>query len=411
MKVQILPSKLSGTIPAIASKSDAHRALICSALADKVCRVNLSTTSIDIETTAKVLQKLGAKITREGYSFIVKPINKAGIGVKNDIVLDCCESGSTLRFIMPVATSICESVTFVGSGRLPLRPMTEMCNALRTKGCVVSANNLPISVQKRLRGGEFLFPGNVSSQYISGMLFALPLLQKGGSIRVTTPLESKGYVDITLNALAQFGVFPTKTQDGYAVEAGSAHYESPGEYIVEGDWSNAAFWLCANCMGADINVTGLNDFSAQGDRAVLSVLAQFQSEDDVTIDARSIPDLVPILAITACSRRAPTTFTGCARLRLKESDRIQAVCAMIASLGGKAESSDDSITVFGTGTLQGGTVNGVNDHRIVMSATIASLICTNPVEITDAQAVQKSYPKFFKDFELLGGKGNVLSVR
>lgn len=407
MKVELQPGVLRGTISIVSSKSDAHRALICAALFGGA-KIELTSTSADIEATARVLSSLGADIKKEGMNYIVEPIKN----VPDSCVLDCGESGSTLRFLMPVAAALCSNVTFVGSGRLPNRPMNDMCNALRENGCNVSANNLPITIEGKLKSGDFVFPGNVSSQYISGTLFALPLLKNGGKIQLTSDLESEGYVDLTLSSLEKFGVTFEKTENGFSFSAKkNLNLIKKDLYQVEGDWSNAAFWFCSNFLGSAIKVAGLDNHSKQGDRKILSILASFLSCGDVFVDARSIPDLIPTLAVASCGRNATTYFTNCERLKIKESDRIKSTVDLIVSLGGNVTCTENSITVFGQEKLKGGEVDGANDHRIVMAASIASSICKNPVIIKGAEAVEKSYPRFFEDFSFLGGKVDVIDIR
>ena len=407
MDVVISKSKLSGHINAISSKSDAHRALICAALGDKPCRIQLGSMSDDIEATAHVLSVLGAEIKRDGFSFLVKPVWNH---LPEECVLDCNESGSTLRFLFPVAAALVPSVTFTGRGRLPQRPMEEICSVMRLNGCEIDRVLLPISIKGLLKNGCFSLPGNVSSQYISGLLFALPLLNGKSEIKITSALESSSYINLTLQTMKKFGVEPKRLEDGFLFN-GDEHYVSPENYQVEGDWSNSAFWYAARFLGADIAVDGLSENSMQGDKAVVKILDSFSLSGDLTVSAKEIPDLIPVLAVAACHRKAKTVFSDCQRLRLKESNRILSTCDMINALGGRAEGTEDSICVYGTGALTGGVVDSVNDHRIAMSAAVASLICEQNVTIKNAQAVNKSYPAFFDDFKKLGGNLNVIDVR
>lgn len=414
MNVCIKSAELSGTVKAVASKSDAHRALICAALGSKPCQIEISSTSVDIEATATLLAELGAGISKNGTVYTVVPLDKNAVKGKT-CTLNCHESGSTLRFMLPVAAALGANATFVGEGRLPQRPMHDMVQQLCANGCNVQAKDggfLPISVSAGLKNGSFVLPGNVSSQYITGLLFALPLLPDGGKIELTTNLESASYVDLTLQVLAQFGVSCKKAPDYRSFVYDSfVPYVSPDTYTVEGDWSQAAFWLSAGFLGADVTVTGLKDESSQGDKAVKQILAQFAGTENVEVDARNIPDLIPVLAIAACGRNARTTFANCGRLRLKESDRIESTCKMIESLGGKTASTQDTLTVFGSGKLCGGTVDGMNDHRIVMASAVASVLCTQNVTILGAQAINKSYPAFFTDFAALKGDFDVIDIR
>ena len=407
MDVVISKSKLSGHISAISSKSDAHRALICAALGDKPCRIQLGSMSDDIEATAHVLSVLGAEIKRDGFSFLVKPVWNH---LPEECILDCNESGSTLRFLFPVAAALVPSVTFTGKGRLPQRPMEEICSVMRLNGCEIDKDLLPISIKGLLKNGCFSLPGNVSSQYISGLLFALPLLNGKSEIKITSALESSSYINLTLQTMKKFGMEPERRDNGFLF-SGDEHYVSPENYQVEGDWSNSAFWYAARFLGTDIAVDGLYENSVQGDKAVVKILDSFSLSGDLTVSAKEIPDLIPVLAVASCHRKAKTVFSDCQRLRLKESNRILSTCDMINALGGRAEGTEDSICVYGTGTLTGGAVDSVNDHRIAMSAAVASLICEQNVTIKNAQAVNKSYPAFFDDFKKLGGNLNVIDVR
>ena len=389
MNVVVTPSRLAGTVRVPASKSIAHRLLICAALADGSTRVAISAMNRDIEATASCLRALGADIEGEGGVLTVSPIARIPAGA----VLDCGESGSTLRFLLPVAAALGVRARFTGRGRLPERPNAPLVSALRAHGAAIDADLLPMNVSGPIAGGTWTLPGDVSSQYVTGLLFALPLLRADSKIQLTTPLASAAYVDMTLQALAQFGVAVESTGDGWRVPGGQ-RYRTPGEAVVEGDWSAAAFWLAADALGADIAVEGLNPDSVQGDRAVRALLGQAQ------IDATHVPDLVPALAVAAAGLPQRTT--------VKESDRLQSVADMLAALGHDARVTADGLVIDG-GTPKPcrqtvRTVDGANDHRIVMAAAIAAAHSDRPVRIVGAQAVEKSYPDFFRDFEALGGK-------
>ena len=424
MDLCIMPGNLSGTIAAIPSKSDAHRRLICAALACKPSAIEIGEGSRDIEATVCALNALGAQIKREKNGYSVIPLKQAEqpAGLRQ---VDCCESGSTLRFLLPVAAALGSQAVFVGQGRLPERPMRVLCELLRAHGAQADRDLLPISISGRLRGGSFELPGDISSQYISGLLFALPLLPQNSRIRLLSPLESAGYVEMTIRALKDYGIAVEQLQDGWRVPGGQ-HYCPPSASAVEGDWSNAAFWAVAGAFSPDsVTVTGLSPQSAQGDRLIRSLVRESgareamtggaltvrrgeQHAEALTVDARNVPDLVPVLAVLGCGRPGETRITGCGRLRLKESDRIEAVCAMIRGLGGDAAAEGDNIVVRGQGWLRGGHVDSCNDHRIAMAAAVAAGLCREPVRLTGAQAVEKSYPGFWRDFKALGGKADVL---
>ena len=400
MNVVITPSPLSGAVRVPASKSAAHRLLIAAALADGPTRIAIGSTNRDIEATAACLRALGADIEAECDTLVVSPI----ADVPAEVTLDCGESGSTLRFLLPVAAALGAQATFIGHGRLPQRPNAPLVEALRAHGAAIDNGLLPMAVSGPLTGGLWTLPGDVSSQYVTGLLFALPLLEADSVIRLTTPLASAAYVDMTLQALRQFGIDIEGTADGWRIP-GRQRYRTPGEAVVEGDWSAAAFWLAANALGASIDVRGLDPDSVQGDRAVTALLEQD------TIDATHVPDLVPALAVAAASRPTRTVITGAARLRLKESDRLQSVADMLAALGHGVAVTPDGLIIDG-GPPQPceapvRTVDGANDHRIVMAAAVAAAHADRPVRVTGAQAVEKSYPDFFRDFEALGGNAHV----
>lgn len=396
MKVKITPRRLSGTVAATASKSDAHRAIIAAALADSPTKIIINTTSKDIEATVNCIQALGATVEKNADGFTVNPIKSVTEGA----VLNCGESGSTARFLIPVAAAIAKSAEFVGSGRLPQRPQKELVEAIAQGGADASSCFLPLTVYGRLHAGNYTISGSTSSQYITGLLLALSAVEGQSNILLTSPLQSSPYVDITLKVLERFGIKAHKTAEGYTVFGGGI--TSPGEYIVEGDWSNAAFWLVAAKTGCEITVSGLDPNSPQGDKAILTDMWMRE------IDASQIPDLVPILAVCAASVQGKTTIYNAQRLRIKESDRLKTVTENMRALGADITESEDGLVINGKGGLRGGVVSGCNDHRIVMAMAIAACISKNPVIIEGAEAVEKSYPTFFEDYKMLGGKVDVL---
>ena len=401
MIVSIMPGRLSGSVRAIASKSQAHRMLICAALADGKTEICCRELSQDIEATAGCLRALGADIERRGESLVVTPIEQAAAGY---VVLDCGESGSTLRFMLPVVCALGRECTIKMHGRLPERPLEPLWSELIRRGAVLSKPlRDEIAVSGKIVPGEYTIAGNVSSQFISGLMFALPLVG-GGRIRIEGELESVGYVDMTIRALEKFGVGIRREPGGFCVP-GARRFSSAGAVEVEGDWSNAAFWLAAGELGSSVECSGLDPDSPQGDRAAVSALTGLGRGGEV--DARNVPDLVPILAVAACGKKGATRFCGAGRLRIKESDRIKSVCAMLSALGGDVEETPDGLIVHGTGSLRGGTVSSAGDHRIAMSAAIASTICSESVTVEGAECVRKSYPAFWEDFVSLGGKVSI----
>ena len=400
MNIVITPSPLAGAVQAPASKSAAHRLLICAALADRPTRIRINAMNRDIEATVGCLRVMGADIFEEGDALAVSPIAR----IPNKAMLDCGESGSTLRFLLPVAAAQGAEVTFTGHGRLPQRPNAPLVAALREHGARIDADGLPMVVSGPVAGGVWTLPGDVSSQYVTGLLFALPLLDGDSDIALTTPLASAAYVDMTLQALRQFGIAAETRPQGWHIPGGQ-RYRSPGEAMVEGDWSAAAFWLAANALGSDIRVNGLEEASAQGDRAVAELLGR------AAIDATHVPDLVPALAVAAASLNQRTVVTGAARLRLKESDRLQSVAGLLAALGHAVAITPDGLIIDGGSPTPCPspirTVDGMNDHRIVMAAAVLATRAEGDVNILGAEAVSKSYPDFFEHFTALGGKMDV----
>lgn len=401
MNVIVTPGTLRGTVEIPASKSIAHRALIAAALANRPTQLRLNALNEDLTATAGGLNALGAQIVRTDDGFSVQPI-----AAPNSGEIDCWESGSTLRFLLPVAAALGSEATFLGRGRLPDRPHDLLLNAMAEHGVSSDSSRLPLRLSGRLRGGLYELPGNVSSQYITGLLLALPLCAEDSEIRLTTKLESAPYVALTLDVLNAFGIRVEPTGHGWRIPGGQ-HYRSPGDFTVEGDWSSAAFWKAANALGSDITCVGLNESSAQGDRAIVGHLAALGGD----IDVSECPDLVPALAVAAAGHSGTTRLTNAARLRLKESDRLATVAALLRSLGGSVEEGADMLIIHGGTPLHGGTVDGCGDHRIVMAAVIAATMASGPVTVLGAQAIRKSYPGFIDDFIALGGKLHVESDR
>ena len=392
MDIIIKPTKLRGTVAAIPSKSQAHRLLICAAFADRETRLYCPDTNRDIEATADCLRALGAEITRDEGGYTVLPVQSRPATA----VLPCHDSGSTLRFLLPVAGALGVDATFQLEGRLPQRPLSPLWEEMERMGCILTRPTTDtIRCQGKLDSGVYTISGGVSSQFITGLLLAFPLISGESQLEITGKLESAPYVTMTLKAMEQFGVMV----QNFSV-AGNQHFTSPGTVTVEGDWSNGAFFLAAKALGNNISVTGLRQDSPQGDRAVAALLAELKQKQ--TIDAADIPDLVPILAVTAACKQG-AVFTNIGRLRLKESDRVESVKEMIIALGGTAESDAETLTVQGTG-LHGGTVDARNDHRIAMSAAIAATACREDMIILGAQCVEKSYPRFFAEYRKLGGR-------
>lgn len=401
MKVIMHPGTLSGEINAVSSKSVAHRLFLCAALADVPTVINLTNVNKDITATMDCIKALGGEIVKKRKTYTVTPISA---NVKKSRIYNCGESGSTLRFLFPIVCALGAGGTFIGEGRLPERPMKDLTEIIT--GCQISGDSLPITVNGKMLSGEYKIKGNVSSQYITGLLFALPLLDGDSKIILTSNLESASYVDMTIDALNQFGIKVEKTDYGFFVK-GNQQYVSPGELTVEGDWSNAAFFITAQAIGNDVKVENLNYKSVQGDRKITQILLAMR--DDVTeIDVSDIPDLVPILSVAAAYTKGKTFIKNAARLRLKESDRLTAVAVNLSKMGAEIEEMPDGLIIHGKGYLKGAEVDSFNDHRIVMSMAIAATKADGDVIINGAQAAEKSYPTFFEDLKKLGGKFDVI---
>ena len=395
MDITIHPSPLSGKLTVIPSKSQAHRLLICAAFSDSVTDLICPETNQDIEATAQCLGQICENVQRTDWGYRVLPGSR--INNKNlSVTLNCHESGSTLRFLLPIMGALGIDTVFRLEGRLPKRPLSPLWEEMGRMGCRlewISENE--ISVTGQLCAGDYFIDGGVSSQFITGLLFATSLLRGDSNIHITGNLESKPYVEMTLQAMKVFGV---EVKDFHVT--GGQKYCSPGCVSVEGDWSNAAFFLAAKVLGSCLDVLGLNTDSPQGDRVVSEILQQLNCGMP-TISAKDIPDLVPVLSVVAAAKHG-AVFTDISRLRLKQSARVDSTIAMIRHLGGKAEADENTLTVFGTG-LTGGTVDAVNDHRIAMAAAVAATVCKEDVTVLGAQCVKKSYPQFWEEYARLGG--------
>lgn len=402
MIARITPGPLRGSIAAIPSKSEAHRLLICAALADAPTRIPLSASSQDIDATIRCLNAMGADISLANGELRVTPITDPPARCE----ADCGESGSTLRFLLPVAGALGIETDFRMHGRLPERPIAPLDRELVRGGCTLTRPERDVlRISGRLVPGAYTLPGDVSSQYITGMLLALTLLDGESSLAITGRLESASYIGITRRCMASFGANPVPTDGGYRIP-GMGRYISPGYMQIGGDWSNAAFWLCAGALpGCAVEVTDLDPDSAQGDRQIADLLADLRkAEGTCTLDAGDIPDLVPAVAGCACAAGRGLRVIHAQRLRIKESDRLASVCKGLIALGGRVEETQDGLIVHPGGDLTGGTVDAMGDHRIAMMAAVASISCTGPVTIFGAEAVDKSYPGFWRDFASLGGR-------
>ena len=403
MTVTITPSKLSGIIVPPPSKSQAHRLLIAAALAQGESIISNVAYSQDILATLDCLEALGAKIVRGERSVRLRGIGR-GTSKRAELPhLDCRESGSTLRFMIPVALAAEGGGVFTGSGRLLERPQGPYETLFAAKGIRFEHTPGHILVQGTLTPGQYALAGDVSSQFVTGLLYALPWLPGDSRIRLTTPLESKDYVDMTLLALGAFGVFARESEGGYVVPGGQTYRAA--DLSVEGDYSQAGFYYAAKGLGSEIDIQGLNPTSAQGDRRIIPYYPQPCGLGRVALHVALRPDLGPALAVHAALRAGQdTAIVNAARLRMKESDRLAAVTQELNKLGAQVEEFPDHLVIHGVKELRGGAVDAHNDHRIAMMLAVAATRCSGPVQISGAESVRKSYPGFWEDYASLGGR-------
>ena len=402
MDIKIIPNILSGKVSVPPSKSVAHRMIIAAALTDGTSTISNIFTSVDITATMDCMKALGAKISFSGDTAVIEGIRS----VPDKAVLNCHESGSTLRFLIPVGCALGVNAKFIGSGKLPQRPLTTLLNELPKHGASFvlpnNGENLPLIVNGKLTGGRFYVDGNVSSQFITGLLFALPLLDGDSEIVLTSPLQSKPYVDITIGVLRDFDCEINETESGYFVK-GNQRFK-PFSGAVEGDFSQAAFFYTANTLGSSIEICGLNENSLQGDKRITEICKCVAVNGSAfELDCSDIPDLVPILSVLGCFCKGKSRITNAARLRIKECDRLAAMEDCLNKIGGKVKSLPDGLEIDGVGSLKGGEVECFNDHRIAMSMAIAATRCENPLILRGAECVSKSFPNFFEVYKSLGG--------
>ena len=417
MKRTISPGARTGRVHIPASKSQAHRLLICAALGEETCEIVCDGISADIAATAECLRALGAKVERTETGFRISPIQKVPEGCCE---LLCGESGSTLRFLLPVVGALGAQVAFHREGRLPQRPLAPLDGVLTAHGMTLSEEGDLLLCSGQLQAGNYEIAGNVSSQYISGLLMALPRLTGESTLTVTGTLESAAYIAMTEDALRLSGVEFSKNGASYAIPGGQ-RFRLPVRTAVEGDWSNAAFFLCMGALSkGGVRVEGLNLKSSQGDRGVLDVLRAFGAEvgeegdtvtvkrgalHGVTINAAPIPDLIPVLSVVASVAAGETRVENASRLRLKESDRLQSTANLLRALGGRVEEKEDGLVITGVPALHGGAVETQNDHRLAMSAATAACAATGEVTVDNDACVAKSYPRFWEDYGSLKGEG------
>ena len=420
--VKFSPFVPNGTVNVPPSKSDVHRAIICAAMANGVSRISPVALSNDIKATIGCIKALGADAVLENNVLTVDGTNM----YKNKTaLLDCGESGSTLRFFIPIAAVGNINATFVGTGTLPQRPIGIFTEALPKAGTVCKTEGgLPLEIKGQLKSGIFEIPGNVSSQFITGLLLALPILEGDSEIVLTSPLESVGYIAMTIRTMKQFGVNIQATEKGWHIKGGQSYKTC--DYTTDGDWSQAAFFMVLGAVSGKVTVKGVAKDSTQGDKKCAEILARFgakvtQLDNEVTvekgelkaitIDASQIPDLVPVLSVCAAFAEGTTKIINAERLRIKECDRLKATAELLNNLGGKVKELSDGLEITGVSSLKGGNVNGYNDHRIVMSAAVCAARSDEDITATFAMSINKSYPDFYIDYNSIGGKANVLDLR
>ena len=403
MDIKITPRLLSGRVTAPPSKSVAHRLLICAALAKGESVIKRISSSKDMQATIGCLRALGAQIELKGDTAFIKGIEEPA----RECVLDCCESGSTLRFLIPLACALGARAEFVGQGRLPQRPITPLLETLPKNGAVFEyENTMPFTVSGQLTPGRYEIRGDVSSQFITGLLLCLPLLEGDSEIVLTTALESRPYIDITIGAMKQFGVEVDRQEDTFIIKGGQEY--RPRELTVEGDHSQAAFFEAAAALGADVEVLGVNVNSYQGDKKIVEIIKEIVYNNKKGLspfdeDVSDIPDLVPILCVLGSFCEGVSYIRNAARLRIKECDRLHAMAVSLNSCGGRVTEYEDGLRIEGVGTLCGGEVPDFNDHRIPMAMSIAAMRSSAPIIIKGAQAVAKSYPDYWEVYKSLGG--------
>lgn len=417
--ILIKPSKLKGIIKAPPSKSLSHRAIICAS----ICKdggeslVDNIILSEDIKATIEGMSQLGTEIKaveKEDKTYCLK-ISRNNSITENPYI-NCRESGSTLRFLIPVGLILAEKCTFSGHGKLVERPLEIYYRIFEKQNISYQTNNgiLPLSVCGTLSGGDYEVSGNISSQFISGLLLALPLIDNSSKIKITENMESKGYVDLTLDILSKFNIhIDNKNYKEFSINTNSIYKST--SYTVEGDFSQAAFFLIAHEIGNDVKCIGINENSLQGDKEIINIINKFKTEsnDEIIIDASQIPDLVPILTVLASLKNGKTTrIIKAERLRIKESDRLKAIACEMNKLGANITELEDGLLIEGKENLAGNaTVNSWNDHRIAMSLAIAASRCEHEIILEDSNSVNKSYPEFWNDYKSLGGIISEFNVR
>ncbi|API88219.1 3-phosphoshikimate 1-carboxyvinyltransferase [Marinilactibacillus sp. 15R] len=405
--LKVIPKKLKGTVTVPPSKSMAHRAVICASLADGRSVISNIQLSDDIKATIEGMRAFGAVILHDGDTLTIDGI---GTGItRRSQEINCNESGSTLRFLVPLATLFEGETRFVGKGKLgqrPLEPYQEMFENQSLRYEPAPTELLDLTIEGRLKPGVYEMAGDISSQFITGMLLTLPMLDGESVIKMTTHLESKGYIDLTLTVLKEFGIEINHDKEyKFFKIKGNQSYQAQ-DYKIEGDYSQAAFWLSARTLANEISVEGLNDYSLQGDREIVEILEDLsQQADERVIDGAQVPDIIPVVALVAALSKGKTRLINLDRLRIKESDRLIATQKELAALGARIKVVGADLHIEGVSILKGGQeVWSHKDHRMAMMLAIASTICQEPIIIKDTECVKKSYPDFWEVFQNVGGE-------
>ena len=414
--IKIKGNILRGTVKTPPSKSMAHRAVICAALSKGVSRITNIEYSDDIRATINGMKVLGATIIEKKNELLIDGTNTFNL---SGGTIDCKESGSTLRFLVPISLVKENNINFIGEGNLGKRPLTLFYNIFDEQNIGYSYEDgmLNLNVNGKLSGGEFRVLGNISSQFISGLLFTLPLLKEDSKIIITTNLESKGYIDLTLSMLKRFGIEVSNNDYEEFIIKGNQSYKA-NDYEVEGDYSQAAFYLCAGALGSEVEVENLDVDSLQGDKEILDILEKLgaklkfnNNKIKVTgdklkgciIDGSQCPDIIPVVAVVCALSEGKTTIINAERLRIKECDRLSAICSQLKILGANIVERNDGLDIEGVTSFKGGSVSSFKDHRIAMALAIGAICAEGEVIIEDSECVKKSYPGFWEDYKSLGG--------
>lgn len=412
MLVTVKKSSLNGMVEIPSSKSVAHRMIIASVLSGSRSSIIGNLKSKDIVATLDCMEGLGATIIKNEMGAIIDATTLKS----NRKIFNVNESGSTMRFLLPLLPVYLNNFKMMGEGRIGERPVSALRKAMAESGVSVDNDYLPVNVSGKYNSNSFTVDAGVSSQFVTGLLFTLVALG-GGKLKIDGKLTSKGYVDITIQVLEKYGVAVEFKDNEYSVSLQNG-INAPKEIKVSGDWSSACFWIVAGVLAGDITISGLEYPDAQPDSIILSVIkamggnvsyeqglvrAKKSALKAIEFDADGSPDIVPILAVACACAEGVSTITGTRRLRLKESDRVKAVTEMLSACGVKVESGENHIKIWGTKDIQGGVIDSARDHRIAMSGMILGTMAQGITTIKDVECVSKSYPDFIKDFEKLGG--------